>query len=65
VPKDTIFRIRLSEHKSATATARWSQEDRVGIEFSSALELDERGAIATVGLRNTGEDWEANTRKVG
>ena len=65
VPKDTIFRIRLSEHQAATATARWSQEDRVGVEFSSALDLDERGAIATIGLRVAGADWEANERKVG
>ena len=65
VPKDTIFRIRLSEHQSVTATARWSQEDRMGVEFSSALDLDERGTIAAVGLRTFGAEWDSNARKVG
>ena len=65
VPKNTIFRIRLSEHQSATATARWSQEDRMGVEFSSALDLDERGSIAAVGLRPAGADWNTILRKVG
>ena len=45
VPKDTIFRIRLSADQVITATARWSQEDRLGVEFSSALGLDDRGRI--------------------
>ena len=65
VPKNTIFRIRLSEHQSVTATARWSQEDRMGVEFSSALDLDERGTIAAVGLRTFGTEWDSNARKVG
>ena len=65
VPRNTIFRIRLSEHQSVTATARWSQEDRMGVEFSSALDLDERGVLAAIGLPTTGADWSPNSRKAG
>ena len=65
VPRNTIFRIRLSEQQSVTATARWSQEDRMGVEFSSALDLDERGALAAICLPTTGADWNPNSRKAG
>ena len=65
VPRNTIFRIRLSEHQAVTATARWSQEDRMGVEFSSALDLDERGTIAAVGLRTVAADWTVNSRRAG
>lgn len=44
---------------------RWSQEDRVEVEFSSMLDLDERGAIASVGLRVADADWKASARKTG
>ena len=65
VPKDTIFRIRLSEHQSVTATARWSQENRMGIEFSSPIDLEERGnnAVASASLNIAGRD--EHSRKVG
>ena len=46
VPPGTIFRIMLSESHLVTATARWCQEDRMGIEFAAPLELDEAGRIA-------------------
>jgi diguanylate cyclase (GGDEF)-like protein len=65
VPQNTIFRIRLSEHQVLTATARWSQEDRVGVEFSSPLELDERGTTAVAGPLGANADWQTISRKVG
>ena len=65
VPNNTIFRVLLGEHQVVTATARWSREDRMGIEFSTALDLDERGAIAAVGLRIAGAEWEMRSRMTG
>ena len=65
VPRNTIFRIRLSEDQAVTATARWSQEDRMGVEFSSALDLDERGTGAAIGLRTANPAWDGPARKAG
>ena len=48
VPPGTIFRIMLTEGGLVTATARWSQEDRMGVEFSSPLELDDSGRIVLI-----------------
>ena len=48
VPPGTIFRIALAEGHVVTATARWCQEDRMGIEFSSPLALDDAGRIAII-----------------
>ena len=45
VPPGTIFRIMLAEGGMVTATARWCQEDRIGVEFAVPLELD-AGRIA-------------------
>ena len=65
VPKDTIFRIRLSEHQSVTATARWSQEDRMGIEFSSAVDLEQRGVVGASRPKQIGPDLHGSSRKAG
>ena len=46
VPPGTIFRIFITDGQVVTGTARWCQQDRVGIEFSSPLELDDGGRIA-------------------
>ncbi len=46
VPPGTIFRIMVAEGYGVTATARWCQEDRMGIEFSAPLTLDDGGRIA-------------------
>ena len=48
VPPGTIFRIVLAEGGVVTATARWCQEDRMGVEFSAPLELDDAGRIALI-----------------
>ncbi len=48
VPPGTIFRIVLAEGHVVTATARWCQEDRMGVEFSTALALDDAGRIAII-----------------
>ncbi|MDP3905741.1 EAL domain-containing protein [Novosphingobium sp.] len=46
VPVGTIFRITLTDTETVTATARWCQEDRMGIEFSMSLPVDDKGRIA-------------------
>jgi predicted signal transduction protein with EAL and GGDEF domain len=46
VPKGTIFQIDFGEGQVVTATARWCQEDRLGVEFASTLPLDASGRIA-------------------
>jgi hypothetical protein len=64
VPKGTIFQIDVGGGQLVTATARWCQEDRIGVEFSTPLPLDGTGRIelltppfertATSGLRGLG-----------
>jgi diguanylate cyclase (GGDEF)-like protein/PAS domain S-box-containing protein len=46
VPPGTIFRINIADGQMVTATARWCQQDRMGIEFSTPLALDDSGRIA-------------------
>jgi len=67
VPAGTIFRVQLSEGHVVTATARWSSDDRMGVEFSMPLRLDEDGRIVAVaGRLPGGADAAASVqRKVG
>ena len=46
VPPGTIFSVALGEGQSVTGTARWCQEDRVGLEFSTPLPMDDAGRLA-------------------
>ncbi len=46
VPPGTIFRIMLADGQVITATARWCQDDRMGVEFAAPLEMDDAGRIA-------------------
>jgi len=48
VPPGTIFAITMSEGHVVTATARWCQQDRVGLEFATPLEIDEVGRISII-----------------
>ncbi|WP_353227407.1 EAL domain-containing protein [Novosphingobium sp.] len=48
VPAGTAFRLHLSDGYIVTATVRWAEEERIGVEFSEALELDENGRIAII-----------------
>ena len=63
VPPGTIFRIALTEGQIVTATARWCQEDRMGIEFSAPLELDEAGRIAIIAHGLTGPGRQPTLRR--
>ena len=48
VPAGTIFKVQLSQSLVVTATARWCQDDKMGVEFSVPLERDSSGRIAAV-----------------
>ena len=48
VPVGTIFKIALSESHLVTATSRWAQNDRMGVEFATPLERDDAGNIIAV-----------------
>lgn len=43
VPPGTLFELQVSESRTIGALVRWSQEDRIGVQFAEALELDEAG----------------------
>ncbi len=43
VPPGTLFELQISESRTIGALVRWSQEDRIGVQFSEALDLDEAG----------------------
>lgn len=68
VPSGTIFNVALSEGHIETATCRWSNEDRMGIEFATPLRLDDEGRIAAVAVRGNTTVFtidNAGQRKVG
>ncbi|MCB2087272.1 MAG: EAL domain-containing protein, partial [Sphingomonadaceae bacterium] len=48
VPVGTIFTIALSDSHIVTATSRWCQDDRMGVEFAKPLERDASGTIIAV-----------------
>jgi diguanylate cyclase (GGDEF)-like protein/PAS domain S-box-containing protein len=45
VPAGTVFNIQVAEGRSIGATARWSRDDRMGVEFASSLSLDSSGRV--------------------
>ena len=45
VPLGTLFKIQISTLHRVTATTRWCEEDRMGVEFSAPLERDNSGRI--------------------
>jgi len=48
VPVGTIFKVQLSQTQSVTCTTRWSEDDRMGVEFANALQRDVSGQIAAI-----------------
>jgi diguanylate cyclase (GGDEF)-like protein len=47
VPPGTIFQIELARGYVVSGTARWAQADRMGIEFTEAIEMERlRGPVA-------------------
>ena len=45
VPPGTIFTISIGDGQRVTATARWCQEDRMGVEFSAPLQREDAGLM--------------------
>ena len=45
VPAGTIFKIHVSDSQVVTGTTRWCEEDRMGIEFATALQPDASGRV--------------------
>lgn len=45
VPRGTIFQIYLAEDFAVTGTTRWCQDDKIGVEFVSALPVDNAGRV--------------------
>ncbi len=48
VPVGTIFKVQIAQAHSVTCTTRWSEEDRMGVEFANALTRDASGRIAAI-----------------
>lgn len=51
VPEGTVFRIQLADGHVVTGTCRWSNDDRMGVEFAAPLKADDDGRIAVVQVR--------------
>lgn len=66
VPVDTVFRIQLADGHSVNGTCRWSNDDRMGIEFTVPLRSGEDGRIAVTQVKPTPPVAERTIqRKVG
>ena len=48
VPIGTIFKIHISDVRAVTATARWCEEDRMGVEFTEPLPCDASGRVTAL-----------------
>jgi hypothetical protein len=51
-----VFEILFGDGLTLTATARWCDDDRMGVEFSEPLELDDSGRIAMLAAVNGASD---------
>ncbi|WP_125955843.1 EAL domain-containing protein [Novosphingobium sp. UBA1939] len=67
VPPETSFRFYLSETYAVTAICKWSEGERMGVEFAEPLHLDENGRIAAVAVKAVPavQTEPAGLRKVG
>ena len=65
VPIGTRFTMQLSDKVKVIATARWCEEDRMGIEFATPIELKETGRSVTAALRAVDSGESSRLRKVG
>jgi diguanylate cyclase (GGDEF)-like protein/PAS domain S-box-containing protein len=52
VPKGTQFNVQMSEGHTIVAIARWTQDDRIGVEFATRLQIDETGRVQIVPQRS-------------
>nr|WP_237392459.1 EAL domain-containing protein [Aurantiacibacter rhizosphaerae] len=48
VPVGTVFDVQISYSRTVTCTTRWSEADRIGVEFIEPLERDASGRIVAI-----------------
>jgi diguanylate cyclase (GGDEF)-like protein/PAS domain S-box-containing protein len=48
VPSGTMFVLHISDVHSVTATTRWCEDDKLGVEFDAALQRDPSGRISVI-----------------
>ena len=63
VPPGTIFKMALSEDREITVTARWCEDNRMGVQFETPLERDATGNFPA--LSNGDHARNALLRKTG
>ena len=65
VPPGTVFRIEISGAQTVTATARWCEQDRMGIEFAAPLQRSSSGRIAAALPEQPTEPRKSLLREAG
>ena len=66
VPKDTVFNLHFARDYAVEVTARWSKEDRMGVEFARPLALDGEGGVIISPPRRSAEAGDRSIlRKAG
>ncbi len=66
VPPGTIFRVNLGQNLVVTVTCRWSSEDRMGVEFSTPLHLQDGNIVVRPPTPPAAQDQETVLqRKIG
>jgi diguanylate cyclase (GGDEF)-like protein len=65
VPPGTVFTIHLDATQAVVAVARWSQDDRVGMEFATPLSLDESGKFVSTQQNQIRAPGEGLLKKSG
>ena len=48
VPPGTVFRVQISQDQSITCTTRWSEGEKMGLEFANPLSRNKEGQIAAI-----------------
>ena len=48
VPVNTVFELQLSRTMTITCQTRWSEDDRMGVQFATPLEKDKTGQIIAI-----------------
>ena len=59
VPKGTAFNVKMGPGQIVKATTRWSQDDRMGVEFAEMLQLDPSGHATIAPQRPVRKPGEA------
>lgn len=65
VPVGTTFKVQISRKHTVTCTARWCEDDRMGVEFADTLQRDGSGSIAAISGPAPLPLEEEKTRKAG